>query len=152
VLVLIVESSPFAGIIQADGNLPSQPLLAPGAAASQQSTVRMRCIRISPDSRQLCVGDQHGNLRLYDTETLKLLQLLEAHDDEVLCLDYSSVGSDGSFLAASGSRDTLIHIYDAQRGFELLETLDDHTAAVTALKFVSQGLISVGGDRSIIFR
>eukprot|EP00775_Hariotina_reticulata_P013699 gene13699-13821_t len=95
---------------------------------------------------------QHGNLRLYDTVTLKLLQLLEAHDDEVLCLDYSSLGSDGSFLAASGSRDSLIHIYDAQHGFELLETLDDHSAAVTAVKFVSHGLISVGGDRSIIFR
>lgn len=54
----------------------------------------------------------------------------------------------------SGSRDTLIHVYDACDGFRLLETLDEHEAEVTAVRFTcgGKGLVSCGADHSIIFR
>jgi hypothetical protein len=54
----------------------------------------------------------------------------------------------------SGSRDTLIHVYDANNDFRLLETLDEHEAEVTAVRFTysGRGLVSCGADHSIIFR
>lgn len=63
------------------------------------------------------------------------------------------------FLLASASRDRLIHIFDAtrfiqHRQFVLLQTLEDHSSTVTAIKFADGGskLISCGADKSVVFR
>ena len=127
-----------------------------GLATAQgfDGPIQLRCMRISPDCRHICTGDQRGNLRVFDSVTLKPIVVQEAHDNEVLCLDYSPISVDGECLAASGSRDTLIHLYDAQNGYSLVETLDDHSAAVTAVRFTGagKGIVSCGADRAIIFR
>lgn len=136
--------------------------------------VQLRCMRVSADGRLLAVGDTAGNVHVYDVATLKLLVVQEAHDSDVLCLDFSpppqqqqrpgsaaakhsskaTGGRDGRGLAVSGSRDMLVHVYDACNGFRLLETLDDHEAEVTAVRFTAggRGLVSCGADHSIIFR
>ena len=66
----------------------------------------------------------------------------------------SSSGSDsgGVALLASAGRDRLVHIYDVRRGHALKQTLADHSAPVTAVKFTSDGrkLLSSGGDRAIV--
>lgn len=137
--------------------------------------VQLRCMRISQNGTLLAVGDTAGNIHVYDVATLRLLVVQEAHDSDVLCLDFSPPAAPqatadlladrstawkssgcrtGRGLAVSGSRDTLIHVYDASHGFRLLETLDDHEAEVTAVRFTSsgRGLVSCGADHSIIFR
>lgn len=157
-----------------------------GGVSAQQpagSRAQLRCMRVSHDGQLLAAGDSSGNVHVYDVATLKLLVVQEAHDSEVLCLDFSlpplavpqlaaeagssqgaavcsssmlhSRGSkDGRGLAASGSRDMLIHVYDAYNGFRLLETLAEHEADVTAVRFTScgRGLVSCAADHSIIFR
>lgn len=133
-------------------------------------------MRVSTDGRLLAAGDTAGNVHVYDVATLKLLVVQEAHDSDVLCLDFSPPpqqqqlpgsaaayhssrvmgvsGRDGRGLAVSGSRDMLVHVYNACNGFRLLETLDDHEAEVTAVRFTAggRGLVSCGADHSIIFR
>ncbi|KAF6266674.1 hypothetical protein COO60DRAFT_8922 [Scenedesmus sp. NREL 46B-D3] len=134
---------------------PGTGRLLPAVAAAQgRPSGHLRCMRISTDGRHVCVGDQAGTLRVFDSVTLRLLVQQEAHDCEVLCLDYSPLMQAGSCLAASGSRDTLIHVYDARAGYALLQTLDEHSAAVTGVRFTAggKGLVSCGADRSIIFR
>lgn len=147
-----------------------------GSSSSLQPAggVQLRCMQISKDGRLLAAGDTAGNVHVYDVATLQLLVVQEAHDSEVLCLDFSppaaqlpanSAGEDSSAvlsrggktglgLAVSGSRDTLIHVYDAGNSFRLLETLDEHEAEVTAVRFThsGRGLVSCGADHSIIFR
>ncbi len=39
-----------------------------------------------------------------------------------------------SFLA-SGSRDRIIHVFDANKGFELIASLDVHSSSVCAIRF-----------------
>jgi WD40 repeat protein len=136
-------------------------------------------MRVSADGQLLAAGDTAGNVHVYDVATLQLLVVQEAHDSDVLCLDFSPPpqqqqgpgpaaaaaanhsskrlgfnGRDGRGLAVSGSHDTLVHVYDAYNGFRLLETLDDHEAEVTAVRFTAggRGLVSCGADHSIIFR
>ena len=74
-------------------------------------------------------------------------------------------------LLASASRDRLLHIFDVDQDFGLVQTLDDHSAAVTSLHFVQESgavaggqqgsrpgqdeqlhLISCGADKSLLFR
>ena len=40
-------------------------------------------------------------------------------------------------LLASCSRDRLIHIFDVAHNYAVVQTLDEHSAAVTCIKFVS---------------
>lgn len=101
---------------------------------------------------------------------------IEAHDSEVLCLEYSKPDSGvhtvhsacgncsliqsfpGYELLASASRDRLIQIFDVKNDYDCLQTLDDHSSSITALRFATLngarqfGLISCGVDKAVILR
>lgn len=49
----------------------------------------VRCLKISPEGRHLAAGDRSGNIRICDLEFMDELCKIEAHDSEVLCLEYS---------------------------------------------------------------
>ncbi|KAI1295684.1 Mitogen-activated protein kinase-binding protein 1 [Halotydeus destructor] len=119
----------------------------------------VRCLRISADGRKLASGDRSGNIRVYDLASQQDICKIEAHDSEVLCLEYSVPDlKNGSYYLASASRDRLIHLFDVNKQYSFVQTFDDHNASITATKFVqnedksSLQLISCGADKSIIFR
>ena len=74
----------------------------------------VRCIRISPNGKHLASGDRSGNIRVHELQFMDELCKIEAHDAEVLCLEYSLPGGSvtNSYLA-SASRDRLIHVFNA---------------------------------------
>ncbi|XP_056630117.1 mitogen-activated protein kinase-binding protein 1 isoform X3 [Diorhabda sublineata] len=113
----------------------------------------VRCIRISPDGKHLASGDRAGNIRIHDIASLREICKIEAHDAEVLCLEYSGTNLN---LMASASRDRLIHVFDMQEGYEFIQTLDDHSSSITAVRFLNHGgntqMVSCGADKSLIFR
>ncbi|SPP79334.1 mitogen-activated protein kinase-binding protein 1 isoform X8 [Drosophila guanche] len=115
----------------------------------------VRCIKISPELQHLASGDRCGNIRVYNLVNLKLITTIEAHESEVLCLEYSNDKIERKLLA-SASRDRLIHVFDVAQNYLLLQTLDDHSSSITSIKFVGAGLnfqmISCGADKSIMFR
>jgi len=120
----------------------------------------VRCIRISPNGKHLASGDRAGNIRVHELQFMDELCKIDAHDAEVLCLEYS-IPPSGSYSAnylASASRDRLIHLFNAGRNYSFLSTLDDHSSSITAVRFLpSQGteglqMVSCGADKSIIFR
>ncbi|XP_067624325.1 mitogen-activated protein kinase-binding protein 1 isoform X4 [Eurosta solidaginis] len=115
----------------------------------------VRCIRISPELQHLASGDRCGNIRIYNLASTKLIMTIEAHESEVLCLEYSNEKIERKLLA-SASRDRLIHVFDVAQDYLLLQTLDDHSSSITSIKFVGAGLnfqmISCGADKSIMFR
>lgn len=53
--------------------------------------------------------------RIHEIQTLNEVCLVEAHDAEVLCLEYSRFENDERKLLASASRDRLIHIFDVDQ-------------------------------------
>ena len=63
------------------------------------------------------------------------LAVIEAHDAEVLALTFTHPDSCWHYLA-SASRDRLIHVFDIRNDYSLLQTIDDHSAIVTSVKFV----------------
>ncbi|XP_046551815.1 LOW QUALITY PROTEIN: mitogen-activated protein kinase-binding protein 1-like [Haliotis rubra] len=115
----------------------------------------IRSIRVSPDGLHLAAGDKLGNLRVYDTEYMDLIRDIEAHEADVLCLEYS-YSKQGPKVLASASRDRLIHVFDVEQNYGLLQTLDDHSASIQAVRFTDQDnqlkMLSCGADKSLLFR
>uniref|UniRef100_A0AAQ6ISZ5 Mitogen-activated protein kinase binding protein 1 n=1 Tax=Anabas testudineus TaxID=64144 RepID=A0AAQ6ISZ5_ANATE len=110
----------------------------------------IRTICISPDGKHLASGDRNGMLRVHDLTSMKEILKVEAHDAEILCLEYSKPET-GLKLLATASRDRLIHVLDAEDDYSLVQTLDDHSSSITAVRFAGE-MISCGADKSIYFQ
>ncbi|XP_041534964.1 mitogen-activated protein kinase-binding protein 1 isoform X3 [Microtus oregoni] len=155
-----ILSNDLIKIIYVDGN--TQPLLdteLPGGDKADGSLmdprVGIRSVCISPNGQHLASGDRMGTLRVHELQSLSEMLKVEAHDSEILCLEYSKPDT-GLKLLASASRDRLIHVLDAGREYSLQQTLDEHSSSITAVKFAASDgqvrMISCGADKSIYFR
>ncbi|KAF9925420.1 mitogen-activated protein kinase binding protein 1 [Linnemannia zychae] len=115
----------------------------------------VRTVKISPDGKLLASGDKGGNLRIHSLSTLKQLTYQEAHDTEILAIDFTDSEVQGSpVLVATAGRDRLLHVFDVLNDYALVQTLDDHSSSITCIKFAADGsrMMSCGADKSIIFR
>lgn len=69
---------------------------------------------------------------------------------------FTDVFVSGPQLLASSSRDRLIHVFDVEQRYGLLQTLDDHSSSVTAIKFTENDgqikMLSSSADKSVLFR
>nr|KAF6501312.1 mitogen-activated protein kinase binding protein 1 [Molossus molossus] len=155
-----ILSNDLIKIIYVDGN--TQALLdteLPGGDKADGSLmdprVGIRSVCISPNGQHLASGDRMGTLRVHELQSLSEMLKVEAHDSEILCLEYSKPDT-GLKLLASASRDRLIHVLDAGREYSLQQTLDEHSSSITAVKFAASDgqvrMISCGADKSIYFR
>ncbi|XP_031276141.1 mitogen-activated protein kinase-binding protein 1 [Pistacia vera] len=126
-------------------------------------TQGFRSMAVSSDGKYLAAGDSEGNLHIYDLTSSDYTCFKDVHDGEILTLSFSLLskndfssedGMDSHYFLASGGRDRTIHVYDVKRNFDLVETIDDHSAAVTSVKFSCDGckILSCSADRSLVFR
>lgn len=121
----------------ADSPLPL-PLPAHAHTAGQPGDVTLRCMRVSPDYCHLAIGDASGNIRVYSLATMELLVLKEAHEGEVLALDYAASSTPPSCCAsllASAGRDSIIHIFDVSANYTLVNTLVRPRPAVSSAHY-----------------
>ncbi|ORZ02621.1 hypothetical protein BCR43DRAFT_481844 [Syncephalastrum racemosum] len=126
-----------------------------GLPEDQHPDFGIRSVKISKDAKFIATGDRSGNLRIHDMETWEQKTYQEAHDSEILAMDFTHPQAEGDpFYIATASRDRLLHVFDIQSDFRLVQTLDDHSSSITAVKF-SKGakrILSCGADKGIIFR
>ncbi|XP_059479943.1 mitogen-activated protein kinase-binding protein 1 [Neocloeon triangulifer] len=150
-----IYSDELIKTIYIDNTVSSKRKADPNNTKDYDGQNGVRSVRVSPDGQQLASGDREGNIRIYDMMTFEEVCRIEAHDAEVLCLEYSPITTKKRFLA-SASRDRLIHVFNADDNYSFLQTLDDHSSSITAVKFLCQGsrlwLASCGADKTIIFR
>ncbi|EGF77290.1 hypothetical protein BATDEDRAFT_35991 [Batrachochytrium dendrobatidis JAM81] len=125
----------------------------------KQEKLGIRCLKFSPDGSQLAAGDRNGIIRVYEFPQIREIVSLQAHNAEVISLDFSPSGPNLPMMLASASRDRLIHLFDASSlshdgPFDLVQTFNDHTSTITGLKFSHNGqrLVSCSADKSVIFR
>ncbi|ORX91295.1 WD40 repeat-like protein [Basidiobolus meristosporus CBS 931.73] len=116
----------------------------PGELANTASRVNnavIRSIKISADGRYLASGDKEvlggsewaksTSIRIHDLRSMEQIAYQEAHNGDILTIDFSNPTTSGfPSMVATAGRDRLIHIFD---------TLDDHSAAITSLKFSGEG-------------
>nr|XP_046172496.1 WD repeat-containing protein 62 isoform X2 [Oncorhynchus gorbuscha] len=126
-----------------------------GEGSGMDAKSGIRVLGISPDGQHLAAGDRNGNVHIFGLQFMDQLQKIEAHDSEVLCLEFSPAET-GLHLLASASRDRLIHIFNMEKSYSLEQTVYDHSASITAIKFTGVSpevlMVSCGADKSIYFR
>jgi WD40 repeat protein len=88
--------------------------------------------------------------RIYNLETFVQEYVLETHHCEILTIAFSETNQ---FMASAG-RDRLIHIYNLENNFQLVQTLDDHSSSILSLKFCNghDHLVSSAADKSLHMR
>ncbi|KAM8737759.1 mitogen-activated protein kinase-binding protein 1 isoform 3-T3 [Acanthopagrus schlegelii] len=122
---------------------------------TDQSKAGIRTLRVSPDGQHLASGDRMGVLRIHHLDSMEEIMNVQAHDSEILCLEFSKPDT-GLQLLATASRDRLIHVLDAGRDYSLVQTLDEHSSSITAVRFAANEgkvrMISCGADKSVYFR
>nr|XP_046268092.1 mitogen-activated protein kinase-binding protein 1 isoform X2 [Scatophagus argus] len=148
--LLDVESATVAG-----GNTEKAGSSGSEGQQTDQSRAGIRTLRVSPDGQHLASGDRTGVLRIHDLGSMEEIMNVQAHDSEILCLEFSKPDT-GLQLLATASRDRLIHVLDAGREYSLVQTLDEHSSSITAIRFAANEgkvrLISCGADKSVYFR
>ncbi|XP_071723045.1 uncharacterized protein [Rutidosis leptorrhynchoides] len=133
------------------------------SVASDVITKGYRSMAVSSDGRHLVAGGSDGHLHIFNLYTSDYTCIQDAHEGEVLSLNFSLPvmeinnaieGLESYYFLASGGRDKKIHLYDVNRNFDLIASIDDNSAAVTSVKLTGNGrkIISCGSDRSLIVR
>uniref|UniRef100_A0A4W5JQJ7 Mitogen-activated protein kinase binding protein 1 n=1 Tax=Hucho hucho TaxID=62062 RepID=A0A4W5JQJ7_9TELE len=147
-LKVIYMDGNTAALVETEGSVSVSTEKIDGQTAETRTGIRTICV--SPDGKHLASGDRNGMLRVHDLSSMAEIQKVEAHDSEILCLEYSKPET-GLKLLATASRDRLIHILDAEKDYGLVQTLDEHSSSITAVRFAGE-MISCGADKSIYFR
>uniref|UniRef100_A0A915B6I2 Mitogen-activated protein kinase-binding protein 1 n=1 Tax=Parascaris univalens TaxID=6257 RepID=A0A915B6I2_PARUN len=128
------------------------------ASSSIDLTTGAKSLRISPDGQHLACGGRDGNLRIFDLTlpNFPSIAIYEAHEAEIMCVEYSDPRRSARYLLATGSRDRLIHLYDPRNGYRPLASVDDHTGAINSVAFTSCAddflLLSCASDKVVIVR
>ncbi|KAK0282361.1 hypothetical protein LTR91_009067 [Friedmanniomyces endolithicus] len=109
----------------------------------------------APFSNGLLVatGDKLGALNLVELETGSVVTQLRAHSSEIA--DIRAFRRAGQELLATASRDRTVQLFAwTDSKLELLQTMDEHAAAVTSLLATEDGqfLLSCSADRSVVVR
>ena len=123
---------------------------------SQDVEQAIRCFRMSHDGHHVAAGDWYGNIRIHDIvdPNLPEIKVIEAHENEVLSLDYARqldgknaiiesnpAADEEAYLLASGSRDTLIQIYDSKIDYDPVQIIEEHQNTVTSVRFVEEKVL-----------
>ncbi len=140
-----VEGAPLGKLA-----LVTEPALVDGVVSWTIETRAPRgavlAVEYSPDGRLLATGGSDGAVRVWNTATEQLEQLLAGHDGPVACLAWSP---DGSVLA-SGSHDRTIRLWDVATG-DVRRTLRGHLGQILAAAWVADTrlLATAGSDQTV---
>ena len=116
-------------------------------------TNELRAVRPLQNSSYLAAGDKYGMLSLLDVSTCGVVAQVRAHSTEVI--DIVTLERAGAQFVATASRDRTIQLFICvNERFELLQTMDEHAAAVTGLLVADKGelLLSCSTDRTVVVR
>jgi hypothetical protein len=105
-----------------------------------EATDSLLSAAVSPDLKQIACGGPDKLIKIYSTETGKLIRTTKKHTDWVTALAYSP---DGDKLA-SGDRNGGLHLWAADTG-TILYTLAEHQARISSLSWRADSLILASG-------
>ncbi len=109
---------------------------------------RVKAIAMSPTSKLLALGTDHGGIRLWRLADGQLLRILQGHSGLVVSLAFSP---DGCRLVSCSQLERTIFIWDVDSG-RVLHTLHGHHSGMLTVAFSPDGeLIAAGDEKQTIY-
>jgi len=102
---------------------------------------------LSHDGRYLASAGTDDTVRIWDTETLEELGVIEGHPDDVFSVSFSP---DTSFLA-TGCLDGAVRVYSLPEG-RLIHTMKGHAETVYSVAVSHDGKLILSGGRDMTVR
>lgn len=99
------------------------------------------CITVTKDGQFTITGSEDMSLKIWETQTGKLTQVLVGHEERVSCV----ATADNNRHVASGSDDKDLIIWTMATG-EIEKTLKGHTGFVTCVKLTCDGSALLSGS------
>jgi WD40 repeat protein len=106
-------------------------------------------VQFSPDGKILASGGADHRIRLWNTDTGKIIYTLDGHLESVMAIQFMP---NGKILVSAGA-DLTIRFWDLERK-QLLKTIETHEQTIHALAISRDGQLIVSGssDRTVRFR
>ncbi|KAK5175067.1 uncharacterized protein LTR77_000204 [Saxophila tyrrhenica] len=123
------------------------------SSAMYDVTNELKSITALSNGRHIAAGDKYGTLSLLEVSSRTVTCQVRSHTADVV--DIASFERVGKQLIASASRDRTIQLFEYCEGrLDLLQTLEEHAAAVSGLLATQEGnlLLSCSTDRSVVVR
>ncbi len=107
------------------------------------------CVQFSPDGRMLASGGADRRIRLWNTDTGKIIYTLDGHQESVTAIEFMP---NGKILISVGA-DRTIRFWDLEQK-QLLKTIEAHDQKIHAVAISQDGrlIISASSDRTIRVR
>lgn len=115
-------------------------------------TNELRAVAHLPKASVLVAGDKYGTLSILDMSTGSIAAQVRSHSTEIV--DIVAFERAGAQLIATASRDRMVQLFAWHDSLALLQTMDEHAAAVTGLTVAGNGdmLLSCSTDRTVVVR
>ncbi|KAK6359397.1 hypothetical protein TWF696_000557 [Orbilia brochopaga] len=141
-----------------DGNYQSEVMVELEQPREIDDDIRneLKVVELSDNGELIVTGDRFGVLRIIKTSDRSCCYVVKAHAGEIMSI--SIYDGDKATMVSSCARDRTVQLFTKMKkpasDWTLTQTLDDHTASVTGVKFMDSGtkLLSASADRTIVVR
>ncbi|EPS71011.1 hypothetical protein M569_03757 [Genlisea aurea] len=137
-------------------------LMVIGCVSKDIASPGLRSMVVSSDGKHVAAGYFHGSINIFYVNNSDGVCIQDAHDGEIVSLSFTwesvngtaalSEAHGGHNLLASAGIDRKIHLFDVDRNFCHLASIDYNPSAATVVKIVQKGhqMLSFGADRSLV--
>lgn len=120
---------------------------------SEDEANELKLLRTTEDMEIFVSGDKYGVINVFTSNPWKRIHEVRAHGSEIT--DIALYWDPNLCLISTCGRDRMVQVFQyTEMSLELVQTMDDHVAAVGKLLYMNDGerLLSCSADRTVIIR
>jgi COMPASS component SWD3 len=137
----VVDGAPSSALSTADPAAASTAIV-PLSTMSDDGGADVYAVRFQPHGQMLVAGGYDSDVRLYDTETQRLVHTFTGHESAVSCIAFNARGT----VAITGSKDATVRYWDVLSGL-CITTISSHLGEVSSVNTNAAGTLMLTSSK-----